>query len=151
MSRNRHSGVTLIELMIVIVVLAILTSIAVPSYRSYMIRTQRTEAKTALLNVRAAQEKFYLQNNRYTDLLSADTDASPPGLGLPGTSDNGLYTISVDLGNTADEDSDQAYTVTATPLDTASQKDDTKCTTLTLNDVGVRGATGPGGVEQCWR
>lgn len=147
MSRKTHHGVTLIELMIVIVVLAILTSIAVPSYRSYLIRTQRTEAKTALLNVRAAQEKFYLQNNRYTNKLTElPSDEDDPGLGLPAASDNGLYNISIAL-----EKVDQAYTVTATPVESGSQKDDKKCTTLTLTDIGLRGATGTGGVENCWR
>jgi type IV pilus assembly protein PilE len=147
MFRKKHNGVTLIELMIVIVVLAILTSIAVPSYRSYLIRTQRTEAKTALLNVRAAQEKFYLQNNRYTtNLTQQPGDPDEPGLGLPDTSDNGLYSISVEFNG-----SDQAYTAKAVPIETAGQKDDTKCTMLTLNDAGVRGATGTGGMEQCWR
>jgi type IV pilus assembly protein PilE len=147
MFRKNHNGVTLVELLIVIVVLAILTSIAVPSYRSYLIRTQRTEAKTALLNVRAAQEKFYLQNNFYTtNLTQPPGDPDEPGLGLPNTSDNGLYTISVEFVG-----SNQAYIAKATPVATAGQRDDTKCTMLSLNDAGIRGATGTGGMEQCWR
>ena len=60
---------------------AVLAAIAVPSYRQYVLRSHRAEAKTALLNVAAAQERFYLQNNTYTtDLTSAPT-ATPPGLG----------------------------------------------------------------------
>jgi type IV pilus assembly protein PilE len=144
MSRNTQSGVTLIELMIVIVVLTILVSVAVPSYRNYLIRTQRTEAKTALLNVRAAQEKFYLQKNKYTNKL---TDApADDGLGMLGTSEGGLYDITVALQNV-----DQGYVVTATARDDRGQKDDRKCQTLTLNDAGVKGSTGGGGTEYCWR
>ena len=59
------TGFTLIELMIVIVVVAVLAAIAMPSYRQYVLRTHRTEAKRTLLNVAVAQEKFYLQNNTY--------------------------------------------------------------------------------------
>jgi type IV pilus assembly protein PilE len=63
--RFNSRGVTLIELMIVIIVVAVLASIAIPSYRQYVLRSHRTEAKAALMNVAAAQEKFYLQNNTY--------------------------------------------------------------------------------------
>ena len=80
--RPTQNGVTLIELLTVIVVIGILASIAVPSYRNYLIRAQRTEATTALLNLQAAQEKFYLQNNAYTDQVAA---APPAGLGLMAT------------------------------------------------------------------
>ena len=145
--RRKQLGVTLIELMIVIVVVTILASVAIPSYRSYLIRAQRSDAKTALLNVRAAQEKFYLQNNFYTDRVTALTTADPPGLGLLDTSENGFYTVSVDL----DEDSDQGYTITATVRNDRGQKSDTKCQTLTLDDAGVKGSSGGGGTEYCWR
>jgi type IV pilus assembly protein PilE len=144
MSRSKQRGVTLIELMTVVVIVTILASVAIPSYRSYLIRTKRSDAKTALLNVRAAQEKYYLQNNKYT------ADLSATGLGLRPTSDNGLYTIAVDLG-TADTETDQAYTAIATPAEGRGQADDTKCLVMTLTDVGLRGVSGPGGVDYCWR
>jgi len=149
MCRNTQSGVTLIELMTVVVIVSILASIAIPSYRSYLIRTQRTDAKTALLQLRAAQEKFYLQNNRYTNEVTKPV--AELGLGLRDTSDNGLYQIAVTLGTVVAPMSDQAYTATATPVPERGQKDDTKCLTLTLNDVGLRGSSGPGGTDYCWR
>ena len=61
----RQRGVTLIELMIVVVVLAILGSISVSTYRRYMLRANRTDATTMLLRIQVAQEKFFLQNNGY--------------------------------------------------------------------------------------
>jgi len=150
MSRNnRQSGITLIELMTVVVIVSILVTVAIPSYRSYLIRTQRSDAKTALLTLRAAQEKFYLQNNEYTSKVT-DPPASG-GLGLRPTSDNGFYTITVDLGTGADEDSNQGYTASATPVEGRSQTEDVKCLVMTLTDVGLRGASGPGGPEYCWR
>ena len=69
------SGVTLIELMVVVIVLGTLAVIAVPSYQQYMMRARRSEAKTGLLRLAANQERFYLQNNRYgtiAELAAAD-------------------------------------------------------------------------------
>ena len=48
MNRKQH-GFTLIELMIVVVIVAILASISYPSYREFVRRSARSEAKTALL------------------------------------------------------------------------------------------------------
>jgi type IV pilus assembly protein PilE len=146
---RKQRGITLIELVTVAIVIGILVAIAIPSYRSYLIRSQRSDAKTALLALRAAQEKFYLQNNRYTDAITEDTDDG--GLGLRPVSDNGLYTIDVDLGNEANPGSDQFYVASAIPVDNRGQEEDTKCLTLTLTDVGQRGASGPGGTDYCWR
>ena len=83
--RSRQ-GFTLIELMIAVVVIAILAAIAVPSYRSYVLRAQRTDATSALLRVRNAQDKFFLQNRRYMD---------PAGVTAGGldASERGYYTI----------------------------------------------------------
>ena len=140
--RLHERGMTLIELLTVMMVIGILTAIAVPSYRSYLLRSQRSDAKTALLQVQAAQERFYLQANKYTDNVSA---AMPTGLGLSGTSSNGYYNIVVDAG------ANQTYTVRATPIAGKGQSDDTKCTELSITDTGLRGAKGPGGLDFCWR
>jgi type IV pilus assembly protein PilE len=90
--RSRMRGVTLIELMSVVVILAIVATIAVPTYRKYLIRAQRSEGKIALLQLQTAQEKFYLQNNAYTDKVTDSSTAESPGLGLPGTSETGSTT-----------------------------------------------------------
>jgi type IV pilus assembly protein PilE len=141
---GRHRGITLIELLTVVVVIAILASIAVPSYRNYLIRSQRAEAKTALLQLRAAQEQFYLNRNAYTDDVAG---APPDGLGLTAVSETGKYAISVDL----DADG-QGYTATAAPAAGGGQEDDDTCGSLTITDTGVRGIEGgTGTVEECWR
>src|SRR5262245_16252523 len=140
--RKQEAGVTLIELLTVMVVLAILASIAVPSYRSYLLRANRSDAKSALLDVQAAQEKYYLQHNAYTTNV---TSKPPDGLGLSGTTTHGYYQIKVALG-----ESDQTYTATAEPVAGAGQQDDKKCGTFTLTDTGRRDASS-GNVDLCWK
>ncbi len=97
-------GVTLMELMIVVVVLGILTAIAYPNYRQYAARAKRTEARAALLQIATNQERFYLQNNTYT------TDMTNLGFPVAGghVSDSGSYTISVPAADAND------FTATAT-------------------------------------
>jgi type IV pilus assembly protein PilE len=135
---------TLMELLTVTVVLGILASIAVPSYRSYLIRSQRTDATAALLRVQAAEEKYYLSNNKYT----SDVKSAPPtGLGLSDVTDLGFYSITV----VPDTTNQQTYVATATPITGKGQSDDKKCTSFTISDTGTRGSTGPGGTPFCWR
>ena len=64
-SIRRTAGVTLLELMAVVMVIGVLAVIAVPSYRQYVLRAQRTEAKSALLQLATNQERFYLASRTY--------------------------------------------------------------------------------------
>jgi len=142
MKRNML-GVTLIELMVVIVVLSILASIAVPSYRSYLIRAQRSEGTSALLQIQQAQEKFFLQNSRYA--TNAELPLAPPnGLGLTIVTANNRYDIGlINVTQTT-------YTATAAPHAGGGQTDDTKCTQMSINEQGVRNST-PSAISVCWK
>ena len=133
--QTKNRGVTLIELVVVVAILALLASIAVPSYRQYVLRSNRAEAKSALLTLAAAQEKFCLQNNPYTDEL---TDAPPSGLGLASTTQSGLYTIEVDAAD------DEGFTATATA--TGTQTQDSRCAEFGIDQAGAR--TAPS--ADCW-
>ena len=62
---RRMRGITLLELMIVVVIVGILTAIAYPNYREFAARAKRTEAMALLLEIATNQERFYLQYNRY--------------------------------------------------------------------------------------
>jgi len=140
-ARQRQSGVTLIELLLVVTIVAILGLVALPSYRQYSIRAQRTEAKTALLRLAANQERFYLTNNTYTNNLAA--------LGFPGgVSENGVYTLNIPVANT------QTFQATAVPTpgggaNGRNMTSDVECTQFTLNSQGVKQAT-PDPNTLCW-
>ena len=58
-------GITLIELLIVIVIVGILAGIAVPMYTGYLERARRADAKVALEQVRAAQEMWRAEKGCY--------------------------------------------------------------------------------------
>jgi type IV pilus assembly protein PilE len=134
--RNKMRGITLIELIVVIAIVGVLASIAIPSYRQYLLRSHRSEAKSALLNLAAAQEKFYLQNNTYTTAL---TTAPPAGLGLTATTVNGHYTVAIAAGANA-----AGFTATATAA--GGQAQDTHCASFTITQAGTRTATS----ADCW-
>src|SRR5438132_12993393 len=55
-------GFTLIELMVVVAIVTILFSIAIPSYMSYIRQSRRTEAKTAVLDLAGREERFLSTN-----------------------------------------------------------------------------------------
>jgi len=88
---HKMRGITLIELMIVIVVIGIMAAIAYPNYREFVARANRNEAKAALLRIATNQERFYLQNNTYTCDM---TRLGFAGAG-PVQTDSGTYTVDV--------------------------------------------------------
>jgi type IV pilus assembly protein PilE len=130
---KKQRGMTLIELMIVVAIVAILASIALPAYGRYVMRAKRTDATSALLQIAAAQERFYLQNNTYA--------GDPADLGITGTPDN-LYALTIAGAGAA------GYTATATAQ--GSQAADTDCATFSINQLGQRTATGADS-DVCWR
>jgi type IV pilus assembly protein PilE len=145
-SRRRAAlGVTLVELLIVMAVLAILSSLAVSNYRRYVLRTNRTEGRMVLLAIQTAQEKFFLQNNAYAQDLATVRAPPPGGLGIgnitaAGVTLGGNYTISF-----------QAVTPNTYRLQavaTGPQTQDTACLIFTVDDQGART---PSDSTGCWR
>ena len=118
------SGFTLIELMITVAIVAIIAAVAIPSYTSYVDRGKRAEARTALLDIAARQERYYSNNRQYADQLSK--------LRMSGTkSENGYYTLQVTLPSGSN---DQDFDATATP----SGWTDDKCGVLGIDETGAK-------------
>lgn len=142
----RMRGITLIELMTVLVIVAILSSIAVANYRQYALRSNRTDATAALLRIQVAEEKFFLQNNTYTTNVTA---APPTGLGVASPTPNGFYNLAVTGDPGPGSTNNIATSFLATATATGSQTADTSCATLTINDQGQRGSS-PSASTTCW-
>lgn len=141
--RDLQHGFTLIEILIVVAILGVLASIALPAYQNSVLRSGRAEAKSELLQVASDQERYFSNFNTYID------DALP--LNTPAVADrdrttvNGLYVISVAACGGGAISNCFIATATAQGEQTADA-----CTTLTITNTGVRGATGAA-VDECWQ
>lgn len=88
---SKQRGMTLVEILIVTIIVAILTAIAVPSYFNQVQKSRRAEAKQVLVQVATMQQQFRTEQNRFT------TDLTELGFGNAGWNDteNGFYEYSV--------------------------------------------------------
>jgi type IV pilus assembly protein PilE len=144
-TRRTAGGFTIIEMMMVVTLVAILGSLAVSTYRSYVLRANRTEARMALLATQVAQEKYFLQNNAYAQDIATVIAAPPAGLGINltagGVTVTGAYTISFTAAS--------ATTYTLQAVATGTQvKDTAACLTFTINEQGART---PADSTGCWK
>jgi type IV pilus assembly protein PilE len=133
--RRLDRGFTLIELMIVVVIVAILGAVALPSFLDSMRKSRRAEAFAALSAVQLAQERLRSNNAAYAGNLTAAPDATPPGprgLGLSDTTTGSLYTVALS------DTSATGYTVSAVAVAGKSQAADTACRTLAVRVTGAQ-------------
>lgn len=135
--RNHQRGVTLMELMVVMVVVSILAAIAIPSYRQYVIRITRTDATRELLSLAQRLERCFTRTSDYQRLDDVPTAC----LTLPQTVPGGTYVITgvINANN---------FVLTATPQ--AGQAADADCGNFTLNQLSQQGISGTGTVQGCW-
>lgn len=141
-----RGGFTLPEILTVLVVLAVLVAVAIPSWRQHVMRARRTVAKEMLVQLQVEQEKFFGRNARYA---TADELflPEPAGLGLAAAAGDADYRLSL-------ETAADGLAFTATARSAAAQSADTRCVTFTIDHVGRRTAADAAGVDRsgdCWR
>ena len=132
---------TLFELLVVIVVVGIVAALSLPTYRQHVLRVNRAEAMTLLLQLQSAEEAYYLRHDHYT----ASVEPPPPaGLGVSAASTSNKYVLAVTLA--ADG---QSYIATASP--SGSQTADLECLAFSIDARGRRAVSGTADTRRCWR
>lgn len=144
---QQAKGFTLIELMVTMVVVAILASVAWPSYQSYLQRSRRADAQSLMLSIVNKEQQYLLDARQYTDVLGAGGLAiSLQGwdctLNSSKTCANSFYDITVTLN----AGPPPSFTVTGTPKAASTQNGDG-----TMTFVSTGGKTRiVGGVDKGW-
>ena len=139
---NRQQGMTLIELLIVLVVISLLVGFAYPAYTNHLQGARRADCSGALMGLSSAMERYFTQNNSYVGATLSGANAIFPGQ-CP--TDGGRATYNLAITNLTAT----TYTVTATPVAGGPQATDT-CGTLSLTQTALKSASG-GSLETCWK
>ncbi len=156
-ARSRAAGFTLIELMIVVTIVAILAAIAVPSYNSSIRKSRRTEAKTALADLAAREERYFATQNLYAgDPVSLKYVAAGGSTAWPVPIGN-YYQISsvavTQAAASATATTPGTYILQITPLAGSTQLQDTACQLFQLDQTGKQSSQDGSGNDTsttCW-
>lgn len=119
---KNKKGFTVIELMIVVAIIAILASIAYPSYRQYVVKTNRADVQAELMQAAHRLQSFKVVNNSYNN-AKLSSGSNSQNFPLNGTA---LYTLTLTDSKgealsdaTADH---QSWMIVARPISTSGQK-----------------------------
>lgn len=143
-----EKGFTLVELMVVVSVVAVLATIAVPSYNGYVAKTNRSVAKAKLMDASSRMELYFLNNKTYntTDMRKLGYDDDPLHVNNEGAmvaAELSIYRVDVKSANAA------SYTLAAAAEN--YQANDVGCAELSLNSLGDRASVDVDDNEtDCW-
>ncbi|WP_342807225.1 type IV pilin protein [Alteromonas sp. M12] len=125
MQRNLNQGFTLIELMIVVAIIGIITSIAYPSYQGFLKTSNRGAAQSDLMALAAAMERHKASTYSYKGAAESAADTGKPAIfhdyspsSEPAA--NKKYNLTIESVST----SGNSYMITATPVSGTSQAAD---------------------------
>jgi type IV pilus assembly protein PilE len=148
-----ESGFTLIELVVAMAIFGVLAAIAYPNYISYVERTNRSDATSALLSDQQVLERCYSATFDYTlqslNPKAACTTGSTSGascgnsVSLPPVSNHGYYSLSCTVTSTT-------YSLTMAPASGGPQEHDA-CGSFTIDNNGNQTTSGGTlGSVNCW-
>ncbi|MFD2179801.1 type IV pilin protein [Veronia pacifica] len=118
-NRNTCQGMTLLELLVVILIMGALSTVAVPAYTNHLVKAERNRAQTSLYQLQVWAEQHYTENNTYPNAVNCSRCQLSEE-----------YNFSINNSGSGDN----AYIITATPKqDSRQQKDE--CYALIINAV----------------
>ena len=129
---KRLWGVSLLELLVALAIVAMLVTAALPSYTISRERQLRNEARVALLRLAADQAVHYVAHGEYA--------ADPAALNHPAVTVRGHYRIEVPTRTGA------GFRIRASLIE---PRRDPNCLWYEI-DQSQSVTTGPGGPEHCW-
>ena len=136
---RRQAGVTLVELMVAVAIVAILASVAYPSYMEQVRKGRRAEAQAVLMEASQFLERFATENMRYDQNVAGTAVALPSALTkAPKEGASKFYDVSLQSVSAS------AYKLQAVP---AGVHAGDACGTMTVTQTGVKGAA----KADCWR
>ncbi|ARN72825.1 type IV pilin protein [Oceanicoccus sagamiensis] len=146
-STQQVRGFTLVELMIVVAIVAILATFAIPAYQSQGDRTRRADAQAALMGLAQAMERHFTENSTYASAVSSSAPAAsvyPSQVPLDGGTK--YYNLKIPVATAT------TYTLRAEPISGAAQDGDGF---LELTHTGVKSwdSDNSGSIadsEKCW-
>lgn len=142
------AGFTLIELMVTVVVAAILFGIAIPGYQTFIRKSRRTEAKTAVLDLAGREETLFSTTNAYSN-VPAQVGYGPGA--FPVTVGNNYYSLTVTVPSPTTPA--PSFLVTAVPAAGSTQLQDAPCQSFSVDQLGNQTALDSGGAvntQTCW-
>ena len=150
--RKKLAGVTLVELMVTLAVLAILVSVGYPMYTDQVRKARRADARGGVMELAMAMDRHEGAFGRYTESKTSITGVTftdgNPTPGVNATFDDDVTRIANQYSEffaftiTADADT---YTITAVPTGT-----DSVCTSISIDQTGTKTAVPTGNVDLCW-
>lgn len=133
-ARSRLGGFSLIELMIAVAIVAILASIAFPSYAAFMKRSRRGDAESAMMDIAQREQQYLLDTRTYAPTAAALQTTIPVAV-------SAYYTIqicSTAVPCAAPGGAPPTFVIIATPIAGSVQAGDP---TLTLDNTGAKSPT----------
>lgn len=142
-SKSTVIGLTLIELLITVAIVAILATIALPAYYEFIRESRRADAHSALSALQLAQENYRGNCPTYASIIGGSTSCAISTIKGSAISRDQYYDISIVTGTVTGN----SYELEATPR--GDQVSDTQCAAIRLT-VNISSPNGLKSPADCW-